>query len=144
MPIITFENIVGDADAEEVPDGYRDFIWKNFTAVDDEVYKNTGINNVIHSGEAAVYNGFAKPAGFKSPDRDDDFDFNSGFFAAAFINDLTVKVVGFNDGERVAKKVFAVTMSQEFVTFGPRFDDIDEVRITATGIFATDDLFIDF
>jgi hypothetical protein len=45
-----------------------------------------------------------KPVGFESANSNDDF--NSGFFAASINNDLKIKVFGFDDGERVAKKVF--------------------------------------
>ena len=97
-------------------------------------------------------------AGFKSPDRDDDFDLNNGYFTAFNANDLKVKVFGFDDGERVAKKVLLLDTEREFVTFGRQFDDIDEVRFMAKGgtdadpndnisltqSFAVDDLFIDF
>ena len=158
MAIISFEHIAPDGETAEIPDGYRDFIWKNFVAADDEVKPNTGLDYAIHSGEASAFNGFAKPAGFKSPDSADDFDLNSGFFAAAYTNGLEVKVFGYDDGERVARKVFTLDQTQELVTFGRKFDDIDEVKFTARGgtdadptddnppahIFAVDDLFIDF
>jgi len=44
-----------------------------------------------------------------------------------------VKVAGFDDGERVATKVLLLDPEQEFVTFGRRFNDIDEVKIKASG-----------
>ena len=95
---------------------------------------------------------------FKSLDQDDDFDLNSGHFTALNANDLTVKVFGFDDGERVAKQVLTLDPDREFVKFGSQFDDIDEVRFVAKGgtdanpndnraltqFFLMDDLFIDF
>jgi hypothetical protein len=67
-------------------------------------------------------------------------------------------VFGFDDGERVAKKVLVLDPEREFVQFGAQFDDIDEVRFTTKGgtdatpndgvgvsrSFLMDDLFIDF
>ena len=155
MAIINFENIVGDDEVAEIPDGYRDLNWKNVWAIDDELLENANFPNAIHSGEAAAYNILADPIGIKSPDRDDDFGLNSGFFTAAFLNDLKVTVIGFDDGERVARKVFTLDTSQEFVTFGPKFDDIDKVMIQARGspdpgdisspqIVVVDDLFLNF
>src|SRR5215204_5404186 len=159
MAIITFEGLAGDNSIEEIPDGYRGLNWKNFAADDNEVFPNNGIDSAIHSGEAAAVNGdVKKPAGFKSPDRDDDFDLNSGFFSSFNANDLKLKVFGFDDGERVAKKVFLLDPTQEFVTFGPRFNDIDEVKFTLSGgtdpdpndtfpltqFFGMDDLFLNF
>jgi hypothetical protein len=115
-------------------------------------------SNAIRTGEVATSNGFEKPAGFKSSDRHDNFDFNNGYFTAFNTEDLKVKVVGFDDGERVARKVLLLDTDREFVRFGPLFDDIDEVRFTTKGgtdpdpntfpplqrSFGVDDLFIDF
>ena len=56
MSIISFEKIADNNKDAEVPDGYRDLIWKNVWAIDDEVLKNAGFVTAIHSGEAAAYN----------------------------------------------------------------------------------------
>ena len=159
MAIINFEKIADDVSLAEVPDGYRNLIWKYFIATDDDVLPTgPGLANAVHSGEAAAFKGDEKPSSFKSSDSEDDFDLNSGFFAAFNANDLKVKVFGFDDGERVAKKVLLLDTEREFVTFGRQFDDIDEVRFQAKGgtdpdptdnisltqSFGVDDLFIDF
>jgi hypothetical protein len=159
MAIINFEKIADDVSLAEVPDGYRNLIWKNFIATDDDVLPTgQGFANAVHSGEAAAFKGDEKPSSFKSSDSEDDFDLNSGFFAAFNANDLKVKVFGFDDGEKVAAKIFFLDVEQEFVTFGRKFDDIDEVRFSVGGgtnpdpkapyppsqFFAVDDLFIDF
>jgi len=89
---------------------------------------------------------------------DADFDPNRGYFAAINGEDLNVKVVGFDDGERVASKVFTLDPKQELVTFGSDFDGIDKVKFTARGgtdadpddmvalhrLFLVDDLFLNF
>src|SRR5215204_4219030 len=164
MAIISFENIAPDGQVEEVPDGFRNLNWDNFVAIDDEFLKaDIGNTNAIRTGEAAAFTDSDGSADFKSPDRDDDFDLNSGYFTAinqadGIANDLTVKVLGFDDGERVAKKVLLLDTDREFVQFSAQFDDIDEVRFKASGgtdanpddrsvftrIFGVDDLFIDF
>ena len=41
--------------------------------------------------------------------------------------------MGFDDGERVAKKVLTLDPDREFVKFGAQFDDIDEVRFVGKG-----------
>src|SRR5215204_4669457 len=123
MAIISFENLVDDAESIEIPDGYSNLNWKNFWVADDEAYEKTDFDTAIHSGEASAFNYYEKPAIFKSPDREDDFELNSGYFAA-FNNDLKVKVFGFDDGERIATKVFSLDPDQEFVTSGREFDDI--------------------
>lgn len=158
MAIISFEKIVGDKEAAEIPDGYCNLNWNNFFAADDELHPNTGFDNVIHSGEASAFNASGDPAGFESADREDDFDLNSGFFAAAYTDNLKVKVFGFNDGERVATEAFKLDQAQEFARFSGKFDSVDEVKFKVSGgtdadpndgfpptqIFAVDDLFIDF
>jgi len=156
MAIISFEKIASDGEAEEVPDGFRRLNWDNFVAVDDELLEMVSGNTIaFRTGEAAAFTNDTGSIGFRSPDRDDDFDLNSGFFAAAYANGLEFKVFGYDDGERVAAKIFFLDPEQEFVTFGRKFDDIDEVKITArsdafpedksqTPFFGVDDLFLNF
>jgi len=155
MAIIRFEGIAAVDETLNVPEGYRNLSWSNFSAI-GELAIATDIN-AIHSGEAAGFT-FERSAGFQSPDCDDDFDLNNGYFTAYNANDLKVKVFGFDDGERVAKKVLLLDTDREFVRFGSQFDDIDEVRFTTKGGtaadpndmvgvssgFGVDDLFIDF
>jgi hypothetical protein len=157
MAIIKFEGIAADGESRLVPDGYRGLNWDNFGAENDSIALD-GILNVIHSGRAAAFNNFGDPAGFKSPDRADDFDLNSGYFASSEDSGLRIRVFGYDDGERVAKQVFLLDPTQEFITFSSQFDDIDEVKFKAKGgtdpnpddgqpattVFAVDDLFIDF
>jgi hypothetical protein len=159
MAKISFERIADDNSFAEVPDGFRNLNWFNFIAVDDEFLEEAiGNTNAIRTGEAAAFSGENGLAGFESPDRDNDFNLNSGYVTADNANDLKVKVFGFDDGERVAKKVLLLDQDREFVQFGAQFDDIDEVRFIAKGgtdadpndavavtqSFVVDDLFIDF
>ena len=159
MAIIKFEGLAPDGEIAAVPDGYRHLNWNNLYAVNGADFAGTGHDNVIHSGKASAYNNGGLPIAFRSADRADDFDLNSGYFATFISTDLKVKVFGFDDGERVAAQSFLLDPTQEFVTFGPKFDDIDAVKITASGgtapdpvfeddqfkhIFTLDDLFIDF
>src|SRR5215207_10200158 len=134
MAKISFENIVGDGDVYPPQDPYRNLDWDNFSAADDDFLKDlVGNRNGVRIGEAAALNYDGQPASFKSLDRDDDFDLNSGYFTALNANDLTVKVFGFDDGERIAKKVLVLDIDREFVRFGPQFDDIDEVKFKVSG-----------
>ena len=156
MAFISFENIAGDGKLKKVPDGYSDLDWNNFFAIDDDYYLGTNFEKAIRTGEAAAFNGLEDPAGFKSADRFNDFDLNSGHFAAFNADDLRVKVVAYDDGEKVATKFLVLDPSREFVRFGPLFDSIDEVRFTPRGgtdadpddgipvfhTFGVDDLFI--
>ena len=167
MAIISFEKIAGDFEETEVPDGFRNLNWSNFWAIDNVLLEERiGNSNAIRTGKAAAFSFpeiIDRPvahwtAAFQSPDRDDDFDLNNGYFTAFNANDLKVKVFGFDDGERVAKKVLLLDPVREFGQFGAQFDDIDEVRFVAKGgtdadpigplpltqSFLVDDLFIDF
>ena len=161
MAIISFEKIAGDVTIAEVPDGFRRLNWDNFLAADAEYLEaRFGITNAVRTGEAAALNDFGESAGFESPDRDDDFDLNNGYFTAFDAADLpvNVKVVGFDDGKKVAAKVLVLDADREFVRFGAQFDDIDEVGFKVKGgtdpapneaapfppFFLVDDLFIDF
>ena len=148
MAIISFEKIAPDGMGGVVPDGFRRLNWDNFVAIDNEYLESlVGNTNAIRTGEAAAINE-ARSISFKSFDRDDDFDLNNGYFTALIADSLAdnimVKVLGFDDGERVAKKVLTLETNQEFVRFGPHFDDIDEVRFTVKtdSTFGIDDLFV--
>ncbi len=158
MATIKFENIAPDDDAAKIPDGYKGLIWLNFWAIDDDAAQpSSGYNNVIESGSAAGYNtDFSKPGIFRSDARNNDFDLNSGYFAAAFNDDLEVTVAGYDNGEQVAQKLLILDTDQQFVRFGRKFDDIDKVAISASGgtdadpndgsgpYFAVDDISISF
>ena len=138
MAKISFENIVSDGDNFRIdtqfPDGYQNLNWPNFYVLDDDLLKEmVGNRNGIRIGEAAAFTNLEPSAEIQSLDQDDDFDLNSGFFTALNANDLTVKVLGFDDGERVAKKVLTLDPDREFVKFGAQFDDIDEVRFVGKG-----------
>jgi len=142
MAKISFEDIVGDNDVGVVPDGFSNLDWDNFFAIDDErLERATGNTDAIRTGEAVAFSEDAV-ASFKSFDRADDFDLDNGYFTALFENDVRVKVFGFDDGERVAKKVLTLETNREFIRFGREFNDIDEVRFTADGAFGIDDLFV--
>src|SRR5215204_7301242 len=130
MATIRFEGITSLDETLNVPEGYRNLSWSSFSAM-GELAIATDIN-AVHSGIAAGFT-YEQTAGFRSPDRDNDFDLNNGYFTTLNANDLRVKVFGFDDGERVAKKVLLLDPTQEFVTFGRKFDDIDEVRFQAKG-----------
>src|SRR5215208_816510 len=112
MAIISFENLADDGEFAVVPDGFRRLNWDNFIAIDANYFDDKGggiATNAIHTGEAAGYSAGGRVLSFESPNRDDDFDLNNGYFTAVVgtgsTNDATVKVFGFDDSERVAKKV---------------------------------------
>ena len=145
MAKIDFENIAAPNQGIILQDGYEGLNWDNLAAFGNVLLDEINSSDAIRSGEAAAVTDLRLldlSSGFESPDRDDNFDFNSGYFTAIGTNDLRVKVVGFDDGERVAKKVLTLEANQEFVRFGREFNDIDEVRFTTDAAYAVDDLSI--
>ena len=157
MAKINFERIADVGEAAFVQDGYRGLNWDNFYAEDASI-ASEGILNVIHSGRASAFNDLGRTAVFQSPDNEDDFDFNGGYFASSEPDGLRVRVVGYDDGKKVATKLLILDTDQEFVRFGPHFDGINKVTFTPSGgtdadpndnipptqTCLVDDLFIDF
>src|SRR5215203_2377772 len=126
MAVISFEKIAANDLAAEVPDGFRRLDWDHFLAMEGSALEaRFGITNAVRTGEAAALNDFGESAGFESPDRDDDFDLNNGYFTAFNAADfpVNVKIVGLDDGKKVAAKVLVLDADQEFVRFGAQFDD---------------------
>ncbi|KLK91311.1 hypothetical protein AA309_20850 [Microvirga vignae] len=131
--LIDFEGIAPEGGTAEIQDGYKGLNWDNFWAQDDSQFAASGYNNVINSPDSAGYDAFANGASFSSPDPDEDFDLVSGYFAAAWNNDLVVTIQGFDDGVLVGTKVVTLDPTKTFIEFGDEFESIDEVRIDGAG-----------
>jgi len=85
---ITFDEFV--LSGPPIQDGYANLRWDNFSPQKGSKHPLTGYANGVVSGQNVAFNGFGSPATISS---DKAFDLFSGFFAAAWHNELAVKVV---------------------------------------------------
>lgn len=122
-----------------------------------------GTDNVINSGtgaaliEATIGSRTSETSYFASPSQ--DFDFVSGYFAAALVpalDRLDLSIQGYDDGKLVAtKSLQGLTEAKTLIIFDDSFSSIDQVQITSTvvlndlnaefsAIVALDDLLLRF
>lgn len=126
-----------------VPDGYRGLDWTNFHVNGRISSSSSGYTNVLNSGELVGFDAFGLGASFTSTQ---DFNLNSGYFAAAWSNDLTLTIQAWDDGVQVGTATIVLDITKAFVnfqagtatgvdsaSFSGRFDSIDEVRMDGTG-----------
>jgi hypothetical protein len=117
-----------------IPDGYDGFHWHGMGVSSGTQTPTSGYAHVSNAGSMVgfTYSGdnVGAPGWFSS---DRDFDLKSGTFAAAWNNGLHVKIVGFDDGVKVAvlKTVLDTTATE--ITFDSSFDSIDKVRFSTHG-----------
>ena len=149
--LIDFEGIASQNHFAPIPDGYMGLDWSDaFFAYDDGTAPNSaGYQNAIVSGEAGGFNADqdggpdAEDVSFTS---DEDFDFLSGYFAAAWNSELHVSIEAWDDGVQVGTATLVFDNQQVFVDFQAgtaslvdfadfdgTFDSIDEVRISTSG-----------
>lgn len=120
----------------EVPDGYGGLDWNNAFAVDAAAFPGSGYSAAARDSLAAGYNGDSRPVRFALPDGA-DFGFRSCFAAAAWNNDLGIRVEGFRDWAVVALAEFTLTPTAEKIRLARDFDrdflEVDAVRISSFG-----------
>ena len=147
--VIDFEGIAPEGNNATIPDGSFGLQWSDqFFAIDDDdpfAGPGTGYENVINSPDSAGFNGYGAAVTMNSADPDDDFDLVSGYFAAAFEDDLQVTIEAWDDGVQVGTVALTLDTDKVFVDFQAgtapdaisadfdgTFDSIDEVRIIST------------
>jgi hypothetical protein len=88
--LITFDDLPGGLSV--IPNGYNGLDWANFAALDatTQPYPNTGYFPAIVSPNNVAFNGSGDPALIS----DGAFDLNSGYFTAAWNDDLQLQVIG--------------------------------------------------
>lgn len=147
MATIRFEHIDEPSGVStQIPQGYADLSWDNFYCYDTAEFSG-GWQVGTHSGSSVGFNGGGNDAGFSR--EEGTFTLKSGYFTAANIDFVRVRVVAYLDGERIGSKKFDVTNTeQSFIKFNDRFAHIDEVVITTQDVsqsqIAIDDLKIVF
>lgn len=143
--VIDFEDLAAPGSEVFVQEGYAGFNWQNAGAIDNGgIYPISGYNNVIQSGDAAGYNPFQQVLTFSLAE-EGSFDLVSGYFAAAWNNDLTVTVEALRGDDVVGTAVltlnpeaaeidfFAASATHADGQFTGDFTDLDSVRFTSEG-----------
>lgn len=148
--VLTFDGLSGvypsTADPA-VPDGYGNFIWENFYSLDSRDLPYTGYDYGTISPNRVAYNAWSNEASFS---RNSPFTLNSGFFTAAWAENLTINVNGY--GEQNYSTSFVVNRnSPTNVTFN--WSGLSSVQFSSTwiepdygfdlGHFALDNLVVD-
>jgi hypothetical protein len=113
-----------------IPDGYDRFHWHNIGVTSGVSGGPSGYHEVSDAGSLVGFNVSALPGWFAS---DRDFDLRAGDFAAAWNDGLHVKIVGFDDGVRVAVLKTVLDQEKTHIVFDSSFESIDKVRIISFG-----------
>ena len=133
--VARFENIAPRDGEELVPSPYKRLDWHGVLAAGDQSEGGAegpnGYTAVMH-GHAFAYNAYGGPCSF-SAQGDSLFTLKSGHFAAAWNVGLKVKFKAFHDGIQVAHKTVTLDQTDSFVTFGPKFHNVDKIVITSHG-----------
>jgi len=157
---IDFEGLVARDSVDQIPNGYMGLDWDNAGAIGDQLNPSSGYPTALNSGTTTAYD--MRGAGLAFSDAAQDFDFLSGYFAAAWNNDNTVSVIAYDDGAEVGRATFRVDQftraSVDFANatatgvdsgvgidpvFTGRFTSIDRVSIDGSGShLSMDDLII--
>ncbi|HEX7688672.1 MAG TPA: PEP-CTERM sorting domain-containing protein [Burkholderiaceae bacterium] len=127
--VITFDGLNQNGTVP-IANGYAGLNWSDFYTTNAPVqFPGSGYAVDTISGEVA-YNGYAQPATI-SATSSAGFTLNSGYFAAAWINENAVFTARFEDGS-TATKTFAITTgSPVFETFG--WHDLASVTMVGDG-----------
>ncbi|MGC9371460.1 MAG: Ig-like domain-containing protein [Paracoccaceae bacterium] len=149
----TVSVVVADFDgvAERFPRDYLGLNWSpRWNALPgDDHGTNSGYYNGLVSGDQIAFNG----GGLSVEITGNDFDFESGYFTAAWRDGLSLRVSAFDDGAQVGQELFVLdTSGPSFIEFDDAiFDSVDRVLFetfggTVAGLggtgtqFAADDL----
>ncbi|PYJ61195.1 MAG: PEP-CTERM sorting domain-containing protein [Verrucomicrobia bacterium] len=126
MAVITFDDLPGFA----VPNGYQGFNWNGFFAIDGDNPANnaSGYHAGVVSPHNVAFNGFGNPAIVS----DTLFNLNSGYFTAAWNDNLQVQVIGRLLGVDVYNNTYVLSATAPtFIAFN--YLGIDEVKFISSG-----------
>lgn len=135
--LIDFEGITSSGAFAEIPANYAGLTWTNAYALGKDLHPGSGYVAAINSGQAVGFDGFAEGLSFS--DTLKDFDFVSGYFAAAWNNGLALTIEAYDDNVLVGTATLSLDPTQTFVVLadysnaGNRFTSIDKVVIDGAG-----------
>lgn len=140
--VITFDDIQGankNIDRNIITNGYEGLNWDNMNVIHKDYYSyDNGYTNGVVSGEWVAYNAY----GDLSTVSDEKFDFNGAYFTSAWEDDNVVTAKGYNDGDLLFNKSFAVTTGGS-IWVDCDFLNIDELKFTSSHFqFAMDNFTI--
>ncbi|HEY2051880.1 MAG TPA: PEPxxWA-CTERM sorting domain-containing protein [Caulobacteraceae bacterium] len=132
---LTFDDLPNPgAKGAAIANGYGGLTWDNFTYVNAvaEQYGGTGLAGYNYgdiSGSNVALNGGGAFAGISSAT---PFEFNSGYFTAAWNNGLQITLTGYLNGVQVDQTTFTVsTRSPSLVTLD--WSDVTSVTFSSSG-----------
>lgn len=131
--LLTFDDITEDFDAA-VPNGYGGLNWVNFHAVDGLDYLSSGYSNAVVSPDFVAYsfgtNQVLKASIKARPGK--FFRVNSGYFTAAWNDDLQLEIVGKQNNRTVYRKTYSLSTSEPtFIKF-PK-TPVTSINFTSSG-----------
>jgi hypothetical protein len=132
--LITFEGITTAAQAQ-IPNGYAGFNWQNMfvtaPALDPGSWQGYGYWNGLISGQYVALDGFGNPASVSTINGAQTISGFTGYFTAAWTNDLVLTVQGLVNGSVVQ------TFQTDLVYTGPEFYAVNFAQKVDTIEFST-------
>jgi hypothetical protein len=100
MVLIKFDDIIGYPLTEDnsIPNGYAGLNWNSFGVINAINYpiNPSGYSNGIISSPNDTYNDFGNPCSITALTTNDTFNLNSGYFTAAWNNNLNLNVIAYD------------------------------------------------
>jgi hypothetical protein len=118
LPIlITFDDIAATTTGIPITNGYGGLVWSNFYALDAFDYTSpSGYQVGVVSGSNVAYNAYGGPA---SISQSNSFNLVSGYFTAAWVNNLQMQVVGAAAGGMTYSNNYVLSnTNRTFINFG--------------------------
>lgn len=116
-----------------IEENYGGLTWGNKTYVLDSDLQpyDSGYENGTISGTNVAFNGYNSPFVIEG----EDFDFNAGYFTAAWNNGLEITITAYDDGEETGSYTTTINYdSPTYLEFDDTiFDSVDMIVITSSG-----------
>jgi hypothetical protein len=124
---LTFDDLPGDS-TTPIPKGYNGLNWNNFFTQNGSDFPNSGYLPAVISPFNVAFNGIGTPAIISNG----TFDLNSGYFTAAFNDNLQLQVVGSFMGNPLYDMLFTLSAtSPTLINFN--YFGVDSVEFISYG-----------
>jgi len=133
QPLITFDDLpAGMVDGFQITNGYGGLNWNNFN-VNNDGYELPFAPNGYLAGIVSLhnyaFNSYANPASITSGST---FDLGSGYFTAAWRDNLNLKVQGYNGATLVYDRTYILSATAPSLII-LNFDNVTAVNFTSFG-----------